>query len=80
MKKSKTHRIASLRLLEKQHMTGKTNKDKSTNSVRVGPSNQTTILPRIQKFTAIKRAQLIQKFQLVHFTATTRKSYKDMVL
>ena len=77
MKKSETHCVASLHLLEKQHMTTKTNNDKSTNSVLVGPLNQTTILPHIQKFTAIKRAQLTRKFQLAHFTATTGKSFKS---
>ena len=35
MKKNETHCIASLCLLEKQYMTAKTNKDKSTNSVPV---------------------------------------------
>ena len=58
MKKTETHRVASLCLLEKQHMTSKTNKDKSNNSVPVGPSNQTTILPQIQKFTTIKTSSV----------------------
>ena len=59
-------------------MTAKTNKDKSTNSVPVRPSNQTTILPYIQKFTAIKRAQLTRKFQLAYFTATTGNLMKTL--
>ena len=81
VKKSELHRIAALRMHEKesiaQRAAGRENTSTSAPPAPPPPSNQTTLLPHIQRFTAQQKAQLTRKFQLAHFTATNGKSFNS---
>ena len=84
VKKSELHRITALRMHEKesiaQRAAGRENTSTSAPPAPPAPpppSNQTTLLPHIQRFTAQQKAQLTRKFQLAHFTATNGKSFNS---
>ena len=74
------HKIAALRLREKELMSASAQSSSSSaqeQSSASGAPKQTLLRPMLQKMTAAQRLQLGRKFQLAHYTTLNAKSFKS---